>query len=170
MSGRSRRRTQYVGAALLTCLLATGCGNVPGLDTEAVETFLLQSQSSTYGDVEIGPAKCPGSHELRNGMTLDCTVAVLDAKVPYRVRLTDVHEKKVHAAVTLDAVVVMAKQIQKYVRSTLPSDFSSAEVTCGHEVIVTEVGNSIDCVVASGAQTKPLKVTVEDAEGHISIA
>jgi hypothetical protein len=169
MSGRPRHRAPYVGAALLTCVLATGCGDVPGLDTEAVEAFLLQSQSSTYGDVEIGPAACPGSHELRDGMTLQCTVTVVDAEVPYRVRLTHVHDEEVDAAVTLDAVVLMAARIQDYVRSTLPKDFSAAKVSCGHEVLVAQVGDAIDCTLAAGAQTKPLTVTVEDEAGHISI-
>jgi hypothetical protein len=155
---------------LLACLLASGCGDAPGLDTAAVETFLLESQATTFGDMEVGSAKCPGSHELREGMTLSCTVAVADAEVPYRVRLTDVHRTKVHAAVTLDAVVLMADRIQTYVRSTLPKDFANAEVACGHDVLVAEVGDDLECVLAVGAQTKALTVTVEDAEGHISIA
>jgi len=165
-----KRPTVHLAACLLSCLVATGCGDVPGLDTESVEAYLLQSQSTTYGELEVGPASCPGGQELRERMTLHCTVTVADADVPYRVRLTDVHAKKVHASVTLDAVVLMSQQIQTYVRSTLPKDFSSAEVTCAHDVIVADVGDEIDCMVAQGAQTEPLKVTVEDASGHISVA
>ena len=170
MIRRRTSRTVALAASLLVCLVATGCGDTPGLDTEAVEAFLLESQASTYGDLELGAADCDGDEELKDGMTLDCSLAVSDAEVPYLVKLRDVHEEKVSADVSLDAVVLLAEEIQRYVRSTLPKDFASAQVTCGHDVIVTDVGEKLECLLASGAQTKPLSVLVEDAAGHISIA
>ena len=165
MTGRLR-----VVCALLVGLVVAGCGDVPGMDTGAVERFVLQSQSSTYGDLEVGPATCAGDDELREGMTVRCTLTVADADVPYRVKLRDVRAEKVRADVALDGVVLLATRIQQYVRSTLPESFASAEVTCGHEVIVTEVGADLECLLASGAQTEPLTLTVEDAEGHVSIS
>ena len=170
MTRSPRRRAAYLLASSLGVLLLAGCGDQPGLDTAAVEAYLLQSQSSTFGDIEVGPVSCPGGQDLRDGMTLDCTLLVSDADVPYRVRLRDVHEEQVKIDVSLDAVVLLTKEIQRHVRSTLTKDFSSATVTCGHDVLVTEVGEVIECTLASGAQTKPLRVTVEDEAGRVSIA
>ena len=169
MTGRGRRASHLVTGVVGGLLLA-GCGDVPGLDSGAVESFVVQSQSSTYGDLEVGPASCSGDDELREGMTVRCSLTVADADVPYRVKLRDVREEKVRADVSLDGVVLLATRVQDYVRSTLPKSFASAEVTCGHQVIVTEVGAALECLLASGAQTEPLTVTVEDAEGHVSIS
>lgn len=166
MSGQGSRAVTTVAVGLLLA----GCGVVPGMDTGAVERFVLESQSSTYADLEVGPATCSGDGELREGMTVRCTLTVADADVPYLVRLRDVREEKVRADVSLDGVVLLTTRIQDYVRSVLPERFASAEVTCGHEVIVTEVGADLECLLASGAQTEPLTVTVEDAEGHVSIS
>ena len=80
---RRRPGRSALAAALLACVVVTGCGDTPGLDTEAVEAFLLESQASTYGDLELGAAECDGDDELKDGMTLDCTLAVSDAEVPY---------------------------------------------------------------------------------------
>jgi Domain of unknown function (DUF4333) len=168
---RSRRRcASYVLASLFGCAVLGGCGDQPGLDTAAVEAYLLESQASTFGDLEVGPARCPGEPELRDGMSLDCSVTVSDADVPFRVRLSDVHKSKVKVDVALDAVVLLATEIQRRVRSTLPDDFGSATVECGHDVIVTEVGDKVECTLAYGAQTRPLVLTVEDAAGRVSIA
>ena len=166
--GRSRRVACLVGIALGGVVLS-GCGDEPGLDTSAVEAYLAQSQESAFGGLEIGGASCP-HQALEEGMTLACTLDVADADVPYRVRLRDVHEPEVRVDVTLDAVVLLQDRIQQYVVSTLPADFSSARVTCDHTVVVVEVGDTVECTVAAGAQTKPVNLTVEDQEGHVSIA
>ena len=170
MTRTLRRRASYLLASLAGGLMLSGCGDQPGPDTAAVEAYVLKSQASTFGNLEVGPASCPGGQELRDGMTLDCTLTVSDAEVPYLVRLGDVHEETVKIEVSLDAVVLLAKEIQRYVRSTLTKDFATANVSCGHDVLVTEVGEVIECTLASGAQAKPLAVTVEDAAGRISIA
>ena len=166
--GRSRRAACLVGVALAGIVLS-GCGDEPGLDTSAVETYLAQSQEAAFGDLEIDGASCP-RQALEEGMTLPCTLDVADTKVPYRVRLRDVHEPEVRVDVTLDAVVLLQDRLQQYVVSTLPEDFSSAQVTCGRPVIVVEVGDTVECSVAAGAQTKPVVLTVDDEEGHVSIA
>lgn len=162
------RRTVYGLGLALGGLLLTGCGDEPGLDVAAVEAFVAQSQATTFGDLEIGSASCP-DRALTEGMSLPCTLTVTDVKVPYEVRLRDVHESEVRIDVTLDAVVLLADRIQDYVVSTLPDDFATAQVTCEHAVIVVEVGDTIECTLATGAQTKPVAVTVEDEEGHVSI-
>jgi hypothetical protein len=103
-------------------------------------------------------------------MTLPCTLGVADADVPYQVRLRDVHATEVQVDVALDAVVLLADEVERFVVSTLPKDFSSAQVACGSDVIVADVGDSVDCTVSMGAQSKPVAVVVEDEEGHVSIA
>jgi hypothetical protein len=67
-------------------------------------------------------------------------------------------------------VVLLGKEIERFVVSTLPKDFSSAQVTCEHDVIVAEVGDTVECTVSSGVQTAPVALVVEDEEGHVSIA
>lgn len=165
----TRRRARYAGWALVGGLLLTGCGDQPGLDASAVESYLVQSQTSVLEGLEIGDASCPDDAELREAMTLKCTLAVEDATVPYRVRLRDVREEKVRVDVSLDAVVLLAEEVQRFLRSTLPKEFRSADVTCGSAVIVTDVGETLDCTLASGPQTKPVTIRVEDAAGNISI-
>jgi hypothetical protein len=169
MSRLTRRRAAYVLGPLLACTLLSGCGDDPGLDTAAVEAYLVQSQEKTFEGLEVGEASCP-DETLKDGMTLPCTLGVADADVPYSVRLRDVHASEVQVDVALDAVVLLAEEIQRFVVSTLPKDFSSAQVACEHDVIVADVGDSVDCTVSMGAQTTPVSLTVEDEEGHVSIA
>jgi hypothetical protein len=158
--------------AVLGLLLLSGCGDKPGLDTGAVESYLASSQASTYGaDAEVGEASCPGEHALREGMVLSCTLAVSDASVPYRLTLHKVRSDKVSVDVALDAVVLRSADVRDFVLGQLPKAFRKADVDCGgHDLLVTEVGKTVDCTVSSGAQTKPVVVKVEDAEGRISIA
>jgi hypothetical protein len=169
MSRLSRRRTAYALGSLLAGAVLSGCGDEPGLDTASVEAYLVESQQTTFGDLEIGAATCP-DQALKDGMTLPCTLAVADADVPYRVTLRDVHATEVRVNVALDGVVLLSEEIERFVVSTLPEDFSSAQVACESDVIVADVGDTVECTVASGAQAKPVAVTVEDEEGHVSIA
>jgi hypothetical protein len=169
LPGPARRRAAYVVGPLLACTLLSGCGDEPGLDTAAVEAYLVQSQDRTFGDLDVGEASCP-DRTLKDGMSLPCTLAVADAEVPYKVRLRDVHAAEVRVDVALDAVVLLTDEIERFVVSTLPKDFASAQVACDHDVVVAEVGDSVDCTVSMGAQSKPVSVVVEDEQGHVSIA
>lgn len=168
MIGGAPGPAHLLGLVLGAGLLA-GCGDEPGLDTAAVEDYLRQSQVAAFGDLEVGGASCPG-RPLEEGMTLPCTLDVADAEVPYRVRLRDVRDAEVRVDVTLDGVVLLQDRIAAFVVSTLPDDFSSAQVDCGHQVVVSQVGETVECTIASGAQTRPVVLTVEDDEGHVSIA
>ncbi|GAB3253171.1 hypothetical protein [Nocardioides dilutus] len=167
MTARTPRPAHLLGLVLGVGLLA-GCGDEPGLDAVAVADYLEQSQETALGELGIDGARCP-DRALREGMTLPCTLHVADAEVPYRVRLRDVHAEKVRVEVTLDAVVLLQDRIQPFVVSTLSDDFSSAQVDCGHQVIVVQVGDTVECTVAAGAQTEPVVLSVEDEEGHVSI-
>jgi hypothetical protein len=158
------------GGALGVVLLA-GCGEDPGLDTAAVESYLAGSQAATFGaDAQVGKAHCPGHPALEEGMTLRCTLAVSDASVPYRLTLHKVHSTKVTVDVALDAVVLRSADVQGFVQQQLPKAFANAAVECGADYVVTDVGETVDCTVSSGAQVKPLSVKVEDDEGRISIS
>ena len=166
------RRTArlLVGAAAASVLLA-GCGEDPGLDLGAVESYLTTSQASTYGtDADVGKAHCAGHPALKEGMSLRCTLAVSDASVPYRLTLRHVHSRKVSVEVALDAVVLRATDVRDFVRKQLPKAFAEAGVDCGGDYLVTDVGRTVECTVSSGAQTEKVTVTVEDAAGRISIA
>jgi hypothetical protein len=171
MSGqRAGRLATYAAAALVLGATLTSCGDEPGYDSAAVESYLRTSQAGNFPGLDVGAASCPGHHALAATMTMTCTLAVADAKVPYRVRLGHAREDHVAVDVTLDSVVLRSSDIQDFVRSTLPKDFRHAQVDCGHVLVLAEVGDDVECTLASGAETSPLSVTVEDEAGHISIA
>jgi len=161
---------RLLAGAALGVVLVSGCGEDPGLDTAAVESYLAGSQAAAYGaDAHVGRAHCPGRPALREGMTLRCTLAVSDASVPYRLTLHKVHSTKVTVHVALDAVVLRSADVQDFVRKQLPKAFAEAAVACGADYLVTDVGKTVECTVSSGAQARPVSVKVEDAEGRISI-
>ncbi|HEX5088482.1 MAG TPA: hypothetical protein VFV89_11790 [Nocardioides sp.] len=168
MSARRGARL-LVGCALGTVLLA-GCGDEPALDVSAVESYLAASQATTYGaGADVGKAHCAGHPALKEGMTVRCTLDVSNTSVPYRLTLHHVHARKVAVAVALDAVVLDAGDIGDFVRTQLPKKFADAAVDCGGAYVVTDVGKTVECTVSSGAQTQSVVVTVEDAEGHVSL-
>jgi hypothetical protein len=167
---RLLRRLRLLAGAIIGLVVLAGCGEEPGLDVGAVESYLARSQASTFGaEIEVGTASCPGDHALEEGMELRCTLAVADASVPYRLTLRHVRSAEVSVGVALDAVVLRAADIRDYVRAQLPKAFRKATVECGQEVIVTDVGETVDCTLSSGAQTKQLTVRVEGEDGRISI-
>jgi hypothetical protein len=169
VSARSRARL-LVGSALGVVLLA-GCGEEPGLDLSAVESYLASSQAATYGaDADVGQAHCAGHPALEEGMTLRCTLAVSGASVPYRLTLHHVHARKVAVTVALDAVVLDADELRAFVRKQLPKAFAKAGVECGGDYVVTDVGKTVECTVSSGAQTQSVVVKVEDDAGHVSLS
>ena len=55
-------------------------------------------------------------------------------------------------------------------RGQLPKAFAGRASTAATSLLVTDVGETVDCTVSSGAQTKPVAVQVEDEEGHVSIS
>jgi uncharacterized protein DUF4333 len=167
----ARRWPRLLAGAALGVALVAGCGDEPGLDVAAVESYLAASQASTFGaDAEVGRAHCKGDHVLEEGMEMRCTLAVADASVPYRLTLHKVHSTKVAVDVALQAVVLRSADVQDFVRDQLPKAFRDSTVDCGHQLLVTEVGETVDCTVSSGAQSKPVAVKVEDDDGRISIS
>lgn len=166
-----RRGVRLCGAVALGTVLLAGCGDDPGLDLSAVESYLAASQATTYGaDADVGTAHCAGHPALKEGMTLRCTLAVSDASVPYRLTLHHVRARKVLVDVALDAVVLRAGDLRDFVRTQLPKAFAEAGVDCGGDYVVTDVGKTVTCTVSSGAQTRPVVVTVEDEAGHVSLS
>ena len=91
-------------------------------------------------------------------MVLSCTLAVADASVPYRLTLHRVRSEKVSVDVALDAVVLRrAADIADFVRGQLPKAFRKATVDCGHDLLVTDVGETHRLhAVVGGARPKPL--------------
>jgi len=164
------RWARLLAATAAGTVLLSGCGEKPGLDLSAVEAYLASSQATTYGtDADVGRAHCAGHPALKEGMTLRCTLTVSDASVPYRLTLHHVHSRKVSVDVALAAVVLRATDIQTFVRKQLPKAFAKATVDCGGDYLVTDVGETVDCTVASGAQTQQVTVTVSDEAGRIAI-
>jgi hypothetical protein len=166
----ARRWARLLAGTAAATVLLGGCGEKPGLDLSAVESYLAASQATTYGtDAAVGRAHCPGHPALKEGMTLRCTLTVSDASVPYRLTLHRVHSRKVSVDVALDAVVLRATDIRAFVRKQLPKAFAKASVDCGGDYLVTDVGETVDCTVSSGAQKEKITVTVEDEAGRITI-
>ncbi len=152
-------------------LLLAGCGgDRPGYDDAAVEAYLSTSQADTFGSAgEIGKATCPGDLDLREGMTFVCKLDVSGAKLPYKVRLTDVSEEKMTISAAPDGVLVSATKLRDYLRGTLPKSSAAADVDCGGAFVVAKVGASLPCTMTLGAQEKPIKITVKDKAGRMSI-
>lgn len=165
----SRARSRVAAVAFGAFLLA-GCGDRPGYDSVSVEHFLETSQAGTFGDLHPGKASCPKVATVTEGMTVRCTLAVAGSEVPYRVTLRHVHATKVDATAKLDGVVVPATAVRDFVRTTLPRESRGADVNCGGGMIVAKVGQTLDCTLTLGAQTQPIKVTVQDQAGTIGIA
>jgi hypothetical protein len=164
------RFAAYAAGVLVLGAGLTACGDEPGWDPTAVESFLQTSEAGSFAGLDVGPAHCPAHHALTDTVTVRCTLAVADAEVPYSVRVGHAREKKVDVSARLDSVVLRGTDIQAFVRSTLPKDSREAtDVDCGHVLVVAQVGDQLDCTLASGAQTAPLSLTVEDAEGHLTL-
>lgn len=159
-----------VAAAAAGVLLLAGCGDRPGYDRAGVEHFLQTSQSGAFGDLKPGRATCPAAASLTEGMTVRCTLAVAGTAVPYRVTLRHVHATKVDVTARLDGVVVPATAVRDFVRSKLPLESRGADVDCGGGLIVAKVGQTRDCTLVLGAQTRPIKVTVKDRAGTVDVA
>ena len=168
MSRASVSRAALGGVALL---LLAGCGgDRPGYDDAAVESYLTTSQADTFGTAgDVGKATCPGDLELREGMTFVCKLEVSGAKLPYKVRLTNVHEEKVSISAAPDGVLVSGTRLNNYVRGTLPKASEAAKVDCGGAFFVADVGESLPCTMTLGSQEKSIKITVKDDTGRVSI-
>ena len=165
-----RRATLPLIASAL--LVIAGCGDRPGYDDAAVESYLVKSQADQFGAAgDKARAACPDDRELREGMTLSCTLTVSGAKLAYRVTLTNVDdEQRVNIAARPDGVLVSGAKLRSYVRSTLPRTSVGANVDCGAPYVVVDVGASVDCTLTLGSQEKPIKVKVLDKVGRVSIS
>jgi hypothetical protein len=165
------RRRALTTAALAAGLLAVAaCGDRPGYDRDAVESYLVESQGATFapsGTVE--KATCPAGLELREGMRFTCRLTVSGARVPYRVRLTHVHDDRVSVTASPDGVLVSGTKLTEAVRGRLPKASAAADVDCGGPYFVAAVGDTVDCTLVLGGQEKPIKVTVEDESGSVSV-
>ena len=152
-------------------LLLSGCGDRPGYDGSAVESYLVTSQADTFGAAGAkARATCPDDRDLREGMTVTCRLAVAGAKLPYRVKLTHVHAKRVTVSARPDGVLVSGTRLRAYVRTTLPRTAAGANVDCGGPFVVVDVGSSVSCMLTLGSQEKPIRVKVLDDAGRVSIS
>jgi hypothetical protein len=162
------RRALAIGVGLM---VLAGCGDRPGYDSAALERYLVASQAWRFtGANAVSQATCPSDRDLTEGMTLRCTLTVSGSKVPFRVRLTDVHAEKMKVTAAPDGVVIPGDKLREVVALALPETASKATVDCGGSAfIVARVGRTVDCTLVLGSQTKPFKVTVKDATGRVSI-
>ena len=168
MSRASVSSAALAGGCLL---LLVGCGgDRPGYDDSAVESYLSTSQADTFGTAgDVGKATCPGDLELREGMTFVCKLDVSGTKLPYKVRLTNVHEETVSISAAPDGVLVSGTRLRNFVRGTLPKASAEANVDCGGAFVVADVGESLPCTMTLGAQERSIKITVKDKAGRVSI-
>lgn len=164
------RRLSRVTVVLACLALLAGCGDRPGYDDAAVESYLAKSQATTFGtSAKVGAASCPGTLELREGMTFTCKLDVSGASLPYRVRLTHVHDTRMSISAAPDGVIVSTAKLRDYVAGTLPKNSSGADVDCGGAFVVAKVGATVPCTLTLGSQEQPIKVTVKDQTGRVQI-
>jgi hypothetical protein len=160
---------RWIALAAAGLALLAGCGQSPGYDATAVESYLVKSQAATFAPAaKVSRASCPSDLDLREGMRFTCTLSVSGARLPYRVRLTHVHDTVVvHAAPA--GVIVSGAKLRDFVGTTLPKDSAGATVDCGGPFLVAAVGSSLDCTLVLGSQETPMKVKVLDTSGRVSI-
>jgi hypothetical protein len=164
-----------VWALVVLGLLVSGCGDSPAYDASAVESHLVRTQAAAYGDTaKVTAASCPAHEDLREGMTLTCSVTVGGARVPYAVRLTHVHSDH---AMTVSArpqgVLLSAAKLRAEVQRAMPKGPKDVQVVCGRagaSLVVARVGQKLACQVVLGSQTRPISITVKDAKGRVSIS
>jgi len=166
-------RPRLPGAVILIGALGllAGCGDRPGYDESAVESYLASSQAATFGpSAKVGKASCPGDLELKEGMAFTCKLSVDGARLPYRVRLTHVHDAKISIAAKPDGVILSATKLGEYVGRTLPKTSAGAAVDCGGAYVVAKVGATLPCTLTLGSQETPIKVTVKDESGRVQVS
>ena len=66
-------------------------------------------------------------------------------------------------------MVLTAAKITDFVTGTLPKESAGAEVDCGGAYIVAEVGATLPCTLTLGSQEQPIKVTVKDRSGAVTL-
>jgi hypothetical protein len=165
MSTRSAFAAVSVG---LLCL--AGCGERPGYDSTPVESYLARSQAGSFGPaVRIGRATCPEDLALEEGMTFRCRLDVADTALPYRVRLSQVRSEEMRVSAAPDGVLMSGEKVRDFVRSTLPKGSSAADVDCGGVYFVAEVGQTLECTLALGAQQRSIEVRVKDEAGVVTL-
>lgn len=159
------------GAALAAGLLTlAACGDRPGYDRDAVESYLVETQGAAFAPAgTIEGATCPKGLDLREGMRFTCQLAVSGAQVPYRVRLTHVRDERMAVQAAPAGVLMSGTKLTEAVRGSLPKTSAAAAVDCGGPFFVAAVGDTISCRLVLGGQEKPIKVTVEDESGSVSV-
>ena len=68
-----------------------------------------------------------------------------------------------------DGVLLSGVKVRDFVRTTLPKSSAAADVDCGGPYVVADVGETLDCTLALGAQEQPIKVTVKDKSGVVAV-
>jgi hypothetical protein len=138
-----------------TLALVAGCGDRPGYDASAVESYLVHMHDAPFAE-GIDKASCPAHQDVSEGMTLRCTLTVSGSKVPYRVRLTD-------------GIVLSRDKLRTVIALSLPKGAARPAVDCGGSYMVAKVGQSLKCMATLGSQVSTFTVKVKDATGRVSV-
>ncbi len=102
-------------------------------------------------------------------MSFTCRLEVSGARLPYRVRLTHVRDARVSVSAVPDGIVLPATKITDFVTGALPKKSAGAEVDCGGAYVVAKVGATLPCTLTLGSQEQPIKVTVKDRSGTVTV-
>jgi hypothetical protein len=153
---------------LSTLALVAGCGDRPGYDASAVESYLVHMHDAPFAE-GIDKASCPAHQDVSEGMTLRCTLTVSGSKVPYRVRLTNVHDDPVTVSAVPDGVVLSRDKLRAVIGLSLPKGAARPAVDCGGSYMVAKVGQSLKCKATLGSQVSTFTVKVKDATGRVSV-
>jgi hypothetical protein len=151
-----------------TLLLLAGCGDRPGYDPSAVESYLVHQHGGAFPD-GIERASCPAHRDLHEGMTVRCTVTVSGSKIPYLVRLTHVHDDAVRVSAHPDGVVLSREKLRAVIGLSWEKGAARPAVDCGGPYMVAKVGQSLTCKATLGSQVRTFTVQVKDATGRVSV-
>jgi hypothetical protein len=141
----------------------SGDGNVT--DLSELEAKLVNLQEEKSPNLSVEGADCPEEVDLSEGTTFECIVTIEGVEAPYDVTLTeddpeaDVGSFHVEPARTIIDVSIVTDFIAQQV---------GGEAECGSEaVLITDVGDTIDCTVTSEGQTQDVQMIVKDEEGTV---
>lgn len=161
-------RLLLVALALVAVLAAAGCsGN--SYDAGTTEKYLKQSQQGKVRGLPIGDATCPQDVKLKEGVTFRCTLEIAGVAAPYTVRLTNVDADKVTINVEPAKVLIGTAAVVDLVRRGLKPQYQDqAKITCGDkELLVTDPGTKIGCIVSIGGDQRQAVVRVADKNGKV---
>lgn len=182
--GHRGRRAFTTGAALAVLALASAACREsnkpatgpstsvpdPGVDTEEVETLLVDAQRRASPDFSVGAASCPDRVTVEEGAAFRCTVVVEGLEVPYRVTLGNLNtgEQTGRFQFRPAKALLSVPRLVDFLKGA--STDPAARVDCGPDRIkVVDPGTTMECNLTDGDGSHTATLRVEDVQGRVTL-